>query len=144
MKYLCLFFMILVSSNLSAAALRKIAKDSGEVNNVGFSLAQQVKAEDREKIIVTVKINQLVEGDEIIGVYLYGEEKGRALQSVVKDGVATISFEVEKSKVEKLTLNVSYAKNTGNSKIDEKSFNCGISFMIELKEFIVVDKEEKK
>ncbi len=144
MRYLCLFFMILVSSNLSAVALRKIAKDSGEVNNVGFSVEQQVKAEDTEKIIVTVKINQLVEGNEIIGIYLYGEEKGRALQSVVKDGVATISFEVEKSKVEKLTLNVSYAKNTGNSIIDEKSLNCGISFMIELKEFIVVDKEEKK
>ncbi len=136
--------MIIIGGNLSAASLRKIPRDSDEVKNFGFSLEQQAKVEDKDKIIFIIKINQLVEGDEIIGIYLYGEEKGRALQSVVKDGVATISFEVEKSKVEKLTLNVSYAKNTGNSIIDEKSLNCGISFMIELKEFIVVDKEEKK
>ncbi len=125
MNYLrvCLLFILMAPIALHAGAPQVIEKDKDVQMKMNLTVAYKDSQQDKNKVSVTITFK----GDEYIIVNLVNNGNNKTLKSDVKDGMVSISFEIDKKNIEKSIL--SFTK-----KSDKR---CGYAYVLYLKEYVV-------
>ncbi len=129
MNYLRLFLLLFVmaSTGLYAGIPGAIEKGSKAQQEKNLSVIFKDSQQDQNKLRITVTFK----GDSYNTVNLINNGNNTKISTEVKDGMVSMSFEIEKANIEKSFLSVS------SSDPKYAGANCGPGFLIYLKGYVV-------
>jgi uncharacterized protein (UPF0128 family) len=117
----------MASIGLYAGIPMAIEKDSKTQKEYQLSVTHKDSPKDQSKMSITVTFK----GDKFTKVHLVSGGKNVDLTTEIKDGMVSMSFEIEKAQLENSSLQI------GSSDPIYEAANCAPGFIMYLKEFIV-------
>ncbi len=128
MNYLriCLLLFTMMSIGLYAGIPQAVKKDSAEQQEMKLSIEHKESTKSKNKVTVTVTFK----GNKYTKVNLMNNGKNETVKTVFKDGMVSMTFEIEKEHIEKSALNV------GTSDPKYAAAMCGPGFLVYLKEYV--------